>query len=114
MGACQTLGSPASCWGMKNRIGVVVLILVAIGLGVALITIKNKAGTKERQDEVTINTFSNRWVKTQSDLEEQRQVSAMLEKDIDTQKKSFNELSNTFTQVSANLSKTEASLETTE
>jgi chromosome segregation ATPase len=95
---------------MRNRFGVVVLVLLCLALGVALITIKKQAADQQHQDTETIGVLSNKWVKTSADWEEQRQVTAMVEKDLDTQKKAFGELSNNYSQVSGNLIKTEASL----
>ena len=95
---------------MRNRIGVVVLVLLCLALGIALVTIKKQAADQQHQDVDTIGTLSNKWVKTSADLDEQRQVTAMVEKDLDGQKKAFGDLSNNYSQVSGNLIKTEASL----
>jgi len=95
---------------MKNRIGVVVLVLLCLVLGVALITIRKQAADEQNKAAERITYNSNQWVSTRADLEEQKQVTAMVEKDLDTQKKAFGELSNNFSQVTGNLIKTEASL----
>jgi septal ring factor EnvC (AmiA/AmiB activator) len=79
---------------MKNRIGLVILIVVCLGLLVALISV-NKDATKQRtEDSERISTFSNKWVTTSGQLDEQKQVAAMLEKDVDSQKKSLGDVSN--------------------
>lgn len=95
---------------MRNRIGVVVLVLLCLALGIALITIKKQAADQQHQDVDTIGTLSNKWVKTSADLEEQRQVATLVEKDLENQKLAFGELSNNYSQVSGSLIKTEASL----
>jgi chromosome segregation ATPase len=102
------------CFCMKNRIGFVLVVLVAIGLGIGLVGVKRQAAKQQTDDAERINTLSNNWVKTSADLDEQRTVTAALEKDLETQKKSFGELSNHFTVVAANLSRTETSLQATE
>lgn len=99
---------------MKNRIGVIGLVVVCLVLGISLITM-NKRATKQKEDDTqTILTLSNKWDKTSRDLEEQKQVNTTLEKDKESQKqtyeKALDELTNNFTQVSANLAKTETSL----
>lgn len=99
---------------MNNRIWVIILVLVCIGLGVSVVSIKNKAAEKQRQDGELIGTYSNKWVKSSSDLDEEQRVRAMVEKDLDTQKKSFGELTNQFSQISVDLAKTETSLKTSQ
>jgi len=95
---------------MKYRVGIVVLVLVGVGLGIGLITVKRQADKQKDADSKTIVTLTNDLTEAKGKLEEQKQVSTLLEKDLDTQKKSFGELTNNFSQVAANLSKTEASL----
>jgi len=99
---------------MRNRIGIVILVLVCVGLGIALVSIKRDAATEKANASEQISTLSNKWVDTSGKLDEQKQVAAMLEKDLDTQKKAFVELTNNYSQVSANLAKTEASLQASE
>jgi uncharacterized protein (DUF3084 family) len=100
---------------MKNIIGFIILIVVCLGLGIALITIKKQAADQQALDEKTIQSFSNNLASTTKDLDEQRNVSSELQKDLATQKKNYEknyeELTNNFVQVSGNLAKTEASLE---
>jgi len=102
---------------MKNRIGVVVLLLICLGLGIGLIGIRREAARQKTADEDKIQTFSNQLVVTSGKYDEQKQVAALLEKDLDAQKKSsaasYAELTNNFTEVSASLTKTTATLETT-
>src|SRR5437867_4725328 len=93
---------------MRTRLGIVVLFLVAIGLGIALITVKRQADKQKTADNSTILTLTNSLVETNRLLSEQKRVSEMLQSDLDTQKKSFGELTNTFSQVSENLIKTDA------
>jgi chromosome segregation ATPase len=88
--------------------------VLCLGLGISLIASRKQASDQQHESSERIETLSNKWVKTSSDLEEQKQVAAMYEKDIDAQKKAFGELTNNFTRVSADLSQTSAKLATTE
>jgi septal ring factor EnvC (AmiA/AmiB activator) len=106
---------------MKNRIGIIVLGLLCLGLVIAVITIRNNAVEQKRSDTESILGFSNKWVETSTKFEDQRQVNAELEKDLDGRKKAMLDLTNNLTAVSSNLSetadnlaKTEASLKTSQ
>jgi chromosome segregation ATPase len=96
---------------MKNRIGAILLVLVCIGLGIGLMTIKRRADKQKATDSETIVTLSNNWSVASGKLDEQKQVTTLLEKDLENQKKEFVDLTNNFAQVSANLARTEATLE---
>jgi len=99
---------------MKNRIGAIVLVLLCLGLGIGLIASRKQASDLQQQDTERIETLSNKWVKTSSELEEQKQVAAMYEKDLDGQKKAIAELTNNFTRISSDLAQTSAKLTFTE
>lgn len=99
---------------MKNRIGVIICVLVCVGLAVALITIKKQAAEQQNSDAKAIQTFSNNFVEASGKLEEQKQVAAMLDKDLDAQKKSLDELTNNYEHVSTDLIKTQAKLAETQ
>jgi len=99
---------------MKMRIGLIALIAICLGLGIALLSIRKQAAEQKRQDTANILSLSNNWLETTGKLREQEQVSALLEKDLENQKVSYSkalgELTNNFTQVSSALNKSEASL----
>jgi chromosome segregation ATPase len=97
---------------MKNQIGLIVLVLVCLGLGIALITVKKQASDQQRKDSGAILTLSNSWTKTSNDLQDQKQVNDNLEKDVETKKQSLVELTNNLNKVMANLSQTETDLKT--
>jgi chromosome segregation ATPase len=99
---------------MKNRIGVIAMVVLCLALGIGLIASRKQAADLQHQDAERIEVLSNKWVKTSGDLEEQRQVAAMYEKDLDNQKKALADLTNNFSQVSANLSQVSAKLTSTE
>lgn len=86
---------------MNTRIGVVILAVVCIGLGVALFATKKNATGEKAKDTDKIYTLSNNWVKTSSDLEEQRQVNVQLTGDLSNRNESIvvltNQLAETFT-----------------
>lgn len=99
---------------MKNQIGLIVLVLLCLGLGIALITTGKRASEQQRQGTLTIQDYSNKWVNVGDQLDRQKQVNAIFEKDLETQKKALGELTNSYTQVAANLSQVAANLSKTE
>lgn len=99
---------------MKNRIGLIVLVLICLGLLVGLVTVKKQAGDQHAKDTDTVQDYSNHLAATSKSLEDQKQVAALLEKDLDTQKNALLQLTNAYTQVSENLSQTSSNLAKTE
>src|SRR5260370_32222286 len=99
---------------MKNRIGLVILVVVCVGLGVGLITIKRQSDEQKKEADTSIQNFSNKLVGAASQLDESKQVNAELRKDLYSEQKNYSELTNNYSQVSANLAQTEASLRTSE
>jgi chromosome segregation ATPase len=99
---------------MKNRIALIVLGLMCLGLGIAVVTVRNNAVEQKRTDSESILGFSNKWVETSSKLEDQKQVNAIMEKDLDVRKSAMLELTNNLTTVSSNLADTAATLTKTE
>jgi DNA repair exonuclease SbcCD ATPase subunit len=99
---------------MKNRIGLIILVVVCVGLGIGLITIKRQSDEQKREADQSIQGFSNKLVVAASQLDETKQVNAELRKDLDNEKKNYSELTNNYSQVSASLAQTEASLRTSE
>jgi chromosome segregation ATPase len=95
---------------MKYRLGIVLLALVGIGLVIGLIAVKREENRLKEEDGKTILALTNQLVDAKSKFEEQKKVSALLEEDLNKQKQSFGELTNSFSQVSENLVKSEASL----
>src|SRR6266404_5142623 len=100
-------------WDMtKNQIGLAVSGVICLGLVIALVATKNQANKEKQQDTDSIVTFSNKWVEYSDKLDDQKKVTTMLEKDLDTQKKALGDLTNTYTEVASNLTRTETSLKT--
>jgi chromosome segregation ATPase len=99
---------------MKNQIGLIVLVVVCLGLLLGVVVVRKQAGDQHSKDTETVSDYSNRWVKTSGTLDEQKQVAALLEKDLDSQKKSLADLTNNYTQVSANLAQTSSNLAKTD
>jgi chromosome segregation ATPase len=95
---------------MRNRIGLVALVILCVGLAIALFMIKHQATEAKQRDDEAIQSLKQKWTDTNQKLEDQKQVTTMLEKDIDTQKKTFLEVTNNLTQVAANLEKSDAAL----
>ena len=99
---------------MKNRIGVIILVLICLGLGIWLVTTKKQASTQQQHDTEVTGSLSNNLVQTQDSLEKQRRVNAELESDRARQKQAYEELSNSFTKVNADLQTRSADLAKTE
>jgi len=97
---------------MNNRAGIMVLVVICVGLIVALLWSQKHAANQKHADAASIGTYSNKWVETSASLEQQRQVNTSLESDLKQQREAYNGLTNVFSQVSANLDKSEASLKT--
>jgi len=99
---------------MKNRLGLVLLVLLCLGLGIALITTKKQATDQQAKSSETIGYFSNKWITVNDQLEGQKQVNAEFEKTLQTQKQAIGDLTNNFTRVSANLTEVSGNLAKTE
>jgi hypothetical protein len=95
---------------MKNRIGLVVLVVVCVGLAIAMITVKKQATEQHNTDAVAITTLSNNLTKSEENLQDQKKVAEALEKGASEQKVALTELSNNLAQTSANLASTEEKL----
>jgi uncharacterized membrane-anchored protein YhcB (DUF1043 family) len=65
---------------MKNRIGIIILILICVGLGIGLIWSRKTATEQRDVDYDRIGSLSNQVVNTRTDLEKQRQVNTELER----------------------------------
>ena len=99
---------------MKNRIGVIVFLVICLGLTIALVSSRKQAARQQQQDTETNAALSNNLAVTNEKLEKQRQVNAELEGDRTKQQAAYEEISNNLTKVSANLTKTSAELAKTE
>ena len=70
---------------MKDKAPIIVLIIVAIGLGMALIVVNNKSeGRKDQSPRATIKTLSNDVNRVQNSLDEQISVNRTLETNLAT------------------------------
>jgi len=98
---------------MKNRTGVIVLLLICLGLGIGLIVVKKRSTEQHGQDVERNEVLSNDLVKTSEQLDRQKQVNAELESDREKRKRAFEELTNNFTKVTMNLAQTSSDLTNT-
>jgi len=98
---------------MKNRIGLIVLAGVCVVLGIVLVVFKTQASKKQHEDADTISALSNTVATTSDELKRQKEVNASFEKDLETRKKDFSELTNNYSLVSSNLTDTTAKLNQT-
>jgi chromosome segregation ATPase len=108
---------------MKNRIGVIVLLLVllCVGLGIVLIAMKKKAAEELHDAAVTNSALSNNVVQINDQLDRQKLVNDELSKDREKRIKEFLSLTNkyveslaTLAQVSNNLAQTAVALKTSQ
>jgi len=95
---------------MKSQTGTIVLILVCVALVLALIWSQKHAVDQKNTADISIGTYSNKWVETSASLDQQRQVNTTLESDLKGQRDAFGALTNAYTQVSSNLDQTQSSL----
>jgi chromosome segregation ATPase len=95
---------------MKTKVIIVVLLLIAVGLCIGLITVKNEATKQHDEDVDKILYHSNQWSDVSAKLEEQKQVNLNLEKDITARKDDISKLSNDLSQTSETLAKSQADL----
>src|SRR5438132_13619284 len=99
---------------MKNRIGIVILVLICVVLGIAFVFVKRDAAKERADATVKIETFSNKWVETSAKLDEEKQNAAKLYEDLDKRKQAYSELSNNLSEVSNTLTKTQGDLKARE
>jgi chromosome segregation ATPase len=95
---------------MKSQTGITILIVLCVCLGGGLIWSQKHAADEKNADEISIGTFSNKWVETSANLEQQRQVNTSLESDLKTQRAAFTDLTNAYTDISSNLDQTQSAL----
>lgn len=96
---------------MKLKIFTVALFLICVGLGVALVMKQKKTEEVQKTSEehvVTISDFSNKVVKTSANLEEQKQVNIVLDTEVKKREVKLGELSNSVTELTTKLEKTES------
>ncbi len=101
---------------MKNRIGVIVLILVlvCVGLAIGLIAIKKQAVDQQRDLTEKNTALSNSVVQINEQLDRQKQVNADLEADRAKRKKEYDALSGDYSKLVSNLSQVSNNLVQTE
>ncbi|MDB6023174.1 MAG: hypothetical protein JWQ04_3031 [Pedosphaera sp.] len=95
---------------MKTKVAFIILALIAIGLGIGLISLKNQAAKQHEDDVATILVHSNQVTDVTTKLEEQKQVNLTLQQDLATRKEEYTKLSNVLSQTTESLTKTEAEL----
>jgi chromosome segregation ATPase len=93
---------------MNNKGPILVLLLVAVGLGVALIVVNKEAGDQAKDAANNVAVFSNTVVSDKKLLAELQTVNQTLETNLATTRSDF---SNKLALTDANLQSTEANLE---
>lgn len=84
---------------MKNRIGVIVLGVVCLGLLIAVIMVNKQAGDQAKKDADKLLTYSNDLVSASDQLDRQKNVNRTLENDLAQERKTSSELTNKVTKV---------------
>ncbi len=87
------------------KAAIVILLLLAAGLGAALLYRHNDAVKKQGEDHTHIVTLSNTVVETQSKLEDQQRIAAILETNLNLTVQERTAISNNFVKVTADLAK---------
>jgi chromosome segregation ATPase len=95
---------------MKNQMGIIVLILICAGLSILLVLNQKHLAKQQNKAADTISTFSNKLVRTTSDLEEQRQVNILLTNDLAARKTEIAMLTNKLAETTGRLAQTADSL----
>jgi chromosome segregation ATPase len=93
---------------MNNKGPILVLLLVAVGLGIALIVVNKQTGDQARDAAYNLTTFSNKVVSDSKRLAELETVNQTLETNLAATRTDF---SNKLTLTEANLRAAEANLE---
>src|SRR5687768_9841060 len=92
---------------MSSKPFVIVLIVVCLMLSAGLFVRHNKAVKKAEQDAAEITTLSNRVVKIEETLNEQKQVNLSLEGDLTQRQDELKKMTNLLSQTTATLARTE-------
>ena len=98
---------------MKSKGAIVILIVVALVLGVALVTSQRKHAQEKQERDDRIALQEQNLEKTHKDLEEQKQVNMSLEKDLGTRSNELVLLSNSLSKVIGELDKSDAQAKAT-
>jgi len=106
--------APILYGAMKNRVGIVILVLGCVALGITLIMVKHDAVKDRNEATVKIEAYSNKWVETSAKWDEEKQNAAKLYEDLDKRKQAYTELSNNFSEASNTLAKTQTDLKARE
>jgi len=95
---------------MKNRMGLIILTLICVGLVITLIVTQTQSSRHEQESAASVDTYSNKWVGTSDALDRQIQVNTILTNDLESRKTQMLSLTNTLSNVSNVLAQTEASM----
>src|ERR1700730_15742441 len=95
---------------MKTKVGLIILIVICLGLGIALLQRNKQAAEEHQQDLNAILDHSNHWVQASAKLHEQEQVNLALQKDMGDRKTDISKLSNELSQASESINKSAKSV----
>lgn len=99
---------------MKTKVSLIILVVIAISLGIGMISLNKKAAEQHQEDVGKILSLSNQWTEANTKWQDEQQAHLALQKDYVTRKAEIAKLSNDLTQTSDTLTKTEAALKTSQ
>ena len=99
---------------MRNRLGIIILILICVGLSIGLIWSQKHADDQRAADAERIAGYTDRVTDVEANLHDLREVNAILEKERVEKEVQLQQLTNLNAQVSQDLKKVQATLKNTE
>lgn len=88
---------------MNSKVIIIVLAVLAVGLGISLVVVKNQDDQQHNQDVTTALNLSNTLNSTTADLESARQVNLALTNDLFQARSQYANLSNTLVSTKSQL-----------
>ena len=97
---------------MKLKVALVIVAIVALGLGIGLIRTNQQAAADRTEATTEISRLSNSWSETSLQLEDQKKKDAALETDISNQVATIATLTNNLLQANDTITQKDAALKT--
>jgi hypothetical protein len=102
---------------MNNRTGMLILAVVALGLGIALIAVRVQSSKQHDDDTTSIGDFSNKLDQAQATIKDKQKDAEQKQKDyeekLNQKEAAFLELTNKFQKTAADLQRTATDLQRT-
>lgn len=88
---------------MRMTIGLILLVALCLGLGVALLSTRKQATEEKQKDTEKITMLSNQWEQTEGKLQDQKQATLSLEKEVESRKQQYTDLTGKLTDLTGKL-----------